>query len=88
MKDGALWTMVGQDVYRFTPGDRVAFLSENAYAQYDVASESSVVPLPDELSGKPFPAEPLGCAMNIFRAAGSVPGTRSRLWGSGFWVRC
>ena len=49
-------------------GDRVALLSEQAYAEYDVARRTiRSCSLPDALADQPFPAEPLGCAMNIFR---------------------
>lgn len=61
---------VGEAVTDFAPGDRVAMLSSHAYAQYDVAGVDSVVRLPAALDGKPFPAEPLGCALNILRRAG------------------
>ena len=47
-------------------GDRVAFLSYHAYAEYDVAKEGSFVKLPKQLANIPFPGEPLGCAINIF----------------------
>ena len=43
---------VGADVLHFSVGDRVAFLSERAYAEYDTADESKVVALPDELIRK------------------------------------
>src|SRR5690606_25451178 len=58
---------IGDDVTTFNVGDRVAMISNNAYAEYDVADASAVVALPPELAGNPFPAEPLGCAMNILR---------------------
>src|SRR3954467_10668444 len=41
---------VGGDVRNVSVGERVAFLSENAYAEYDVASADAVVTLPDELA--------------------------------------
>jgi threonine dehydrogenase-like Zn-dependent dehydrogenase len=73
MKPGALgheaWgavDAVGKDVREFEVGQRVAILSDNAYAEYDVTQTNRAVHLPDELRGRPFPAEPLGCAMNIF----------------------
>src|SRR5215212_6599073 len=50
---------VGGDVRNVSVGDRVAFLSERAYAEYDVAEEHQVVVLPESLDGAPFPAEPL-----------------------------
>ena len=73
MKPGALgheaWGAVdalGKDVREFEVGQRVAILSDNAYAEYDVTQTNRAVHLPNELRGMPFPAEPLGCAMNIF----------------------
>jgi threonine dehydrogenase-like Zn-dependent dehydrogenase len=57
---------LGPNVNKFKVGDRVAMLSYRAYAEYDVASQESMVRLPDTLKGKPFPGEPLGCAMNAF----------------------
>jgi len=58
---------VGNAVRGFTQGDRVAILSNNAYADYDVCDSSSAVPLPAGLDETAFPGEPLGCAMNIFQ---------------------
>ncbi len=56
----------GNEVTRVKRGDRVAFLSFHAYAEYDVANENALVRLPEQLANKPFPGEPLGCALNIF----------------------
>jgi threonine dehydrogenase-like Zn-dependent dehydrogenase len=58
---------LGPNANKFKVGDRVAMLSYRAYAEYDVASQESMVRLPDALNGKPFPGEPLGCALNAFR---------------------
>ena len=58
---------IGRDVTDFQKGDRVAILSRNAYAEYDVCESSSAVKLSEGLHDQPFPGEPLGCAMNIFR---------------------
>jgi threonine dehydrogenase-like Zn-dependent dehydrogenase len=58
---------VGDGVTTFANGDRVAALTYRAFAEYDLADEDSVVPLPQNLIGRPFPGEPLGCAMNVFR---------------------
>jgi threonine dehydrogenase-like Zn-dependent dehydrogenase len=57
---------IGPDVADVTVGDRVAALSYHSYAEYDLADAKSLVPLPGRLDG-PFPGEPLGCAINIFR---------------------
>ena len=65
-------------------GDRVAFLSERAYAEYDTADESKVVALPPALADRPFPAEPLGCAMNIFARSGIRAGQTVAVVGVGF----
>jgi threonine dehydrogenase-like Zn-dependent dehydrogenase len=42
------------------------------------------VRLPAALSGKPFPGEPLGCAMNIFRRSGIAAGQTVAIVGIGF----
>lgn len=65
-------------------GDRVAMLSGHAYAEYDVAPVRAVVRLPDAVKGQPFPGEPLGCAMNIFRRSGIQPGQTVAIVGIGF----
>jgi threonine dehydrogenase-like Zn-dependent dehydrogenase len=75
---------VGEGVDGFKVGDRVAALSYKSYAEYDVAAADSVVPLPSSLDGKPFPGEPLGCAMNIFRRSGISAGQTVAILGIGF----
>lgn len=75
---------VGSGVQNFRPGDRVATLSNSAYAEYDVVSMNSAVVLPLALHGKPFPGEPLGCAMNIFRRSDIQPGQTVAIIGIGF----
>ncbi|MFL6516062.1 MAG: zinc-binding dehydrogenase [Chthoniobacterales bacterium] len=61
---------VGNETIGLTPGDRVGFISNHAYAQYDIIDANSVVKLPVSLNDRPFPAEPLGCAYNIFQRSG------------------
>jgi len=56
----------GDSIMNVKKGDRVAFLSYHAYAEYDTAKENALVVLPEALHGRPFPGEPLGCALNIF----------------------
>lgn len=75
---------VGSDVKEFHPGDHVAALSYHAYAEYDVAPAESVVKLPEELKDKPFPGEPLGCAMNIFKRSDIKEGQTVAIIGMGF----
>jgi threonine dehydrogenase-like Zn-dependent dehydrogenase len=57
----------GREVVDFETGDRVAILSNKAYAEFDLCESSSAVRIPRALHDRPFPGEPLGCAMNIFR---------------------
>ncbi|QYF87844.1 zinc-binding dehydrogenase [Brevundimonas sp. PAMC22021] len=75
---------VGEGVTQVSVGDRVAALSHRSFAEYDVADEAAVVKLPPELAGKPFPGEPLGCAMNIFRRAEIKAGQTVAIVGIGF----
>jgi len=75
---------LGEGVEGLAEGERVAALSYHAYAEYDVAEASAVVPLPAALDGEPFPGEPLGCAMNIFRRSGISAGQTVAIVGVGF----
>jgi threonine dehydrogenase-like Zn-dependent dehydrogenase len=75
---------VGEGVDGFAEGQRVAALTYNAYAEYDLADAGNVVPLPTSLDGQPFPGEPLGCAMNIFRRSGINAGQTVAIVGVGF----
>jgi len=75
---------VGPGADGFSTGDRVAGISYHAYAEYDIASVDSVVRLPSSPDGRPFPAEPLGCAVNIFRRSGIRPGDTVAIVGIGF----
>jgi threonine dehydrogenase-like Zn-dependent dehydrogenase len=75
---------LGAEVSDLRIGQRVAMLSYQAYAERDVAPVSAVVALPPELDGEPFPAEPLGCAMNIFERAAVQPGKTVAIIGIGF----
>ncbi|MFN3726400.1 MAG: MDR/zinc-dependent alcohol dehydrogenase-like family protein [Allosphingosinicella sp.] len=75
---------IGDGVGNLRVGDRVAMLSYKAYAQYDLASADAVVRLPAALAGRAFPAEPLGCAMNIFRRSAIEPDQTVAIVGIGF----
>ena len=75
---------VGEDVEDLALGQRVAALSYKAYAEYDIAEAWAVVPLPETLADEPFPGEPLGCAMNIFRRSGIEAGQTVAIIGVGF----
>lgn len=75
---------VGPGVEALQVGDRVATLSQNSYAEFDVADAGSVVRLPPELAGQPFPGEPLACAMNIFERSQIEAGQTVAIVGVGF----
>jgi len=81
------WGLVdacGPGVKRLKPGQRVALLSFRAYAEYDVAPESAVIPLPESLADEPFPGEALGCAMNVFQRCDVQAGQTVAVVGIGF----
>lgn len=75
---------VGEGVENVQVGNRVAALSYNSYAEYDIADADKVVKLPEALAGKPFPGEPLGCAMNIFKRSDISAGQTVAILGIGF----
>lgn len=75
---------LGSGVTMVSVGERVAVLSYNAYAEYDLAAADSLVRLPPELDDQPFPGEPLGCAMNIFRRSDIQSGQTVAIIGTGF----
>lgn len=74
----------GDGVRRLAIGDRVVFLSEHAFAEYDVAPETSAQVLPASLDDEPVPGEALGCAMNIFRRSAIEAGHTVAVIGIGF----
>lgn len=75
---------VGDGVVAVAPGDRVALLAEQAFADAAVVAADSVVVLPDVLSEAPFPGEALGCAFNVAARAGFAPGQTVCIIGVGF----
>jgi threonine dehydrogenase-like Zn-dependent dehydrogenase len=75
---------VGRNVRGIAVGDAIAAVSNAAYAEYDIARSDSVVRLPEALEDRPFPAEPLGCAMNIFARSGIMAGHTVAIVGAGF----
>jgi threonine dehydrogenase-like Zn-dependent dehydrogenase len=75
---------IGDGVTQLKAGDRVATLGTSAYAEYDVADESAVARIPDELADVAFPGEPFGCAMNIFRRSDVHEGQTVAIIGIGF----
>lgn len=79
---------LGEGVRGLAEGQRVAFLSAAAYAEYDVTNADSVLPLPESLDGTPFPGEPFACAMNIFRRSHIAAGHTVAVVGVGFLGAC
>jgi threonine dehydrogenase-like Zn-dependent dehydrogenase len=75
---------LGLGVTAVAPGQRVAALSFRAFAECDLAGAEAVVPLPRSLDGAPFPGEPLGCAVNVFRRAAIGRGDTVVVIGIGF----
>jgi threonine dehydrogenase-like Zn-dependent dehydrogenase len=74
----------GDQVTGFQIGQRVAILQGNAFAEYLTVPASDAVLLPAELEGVPFPGEPLGCLMNIFKRADIQEGQTVAIIGLGF----
>ncbi len=67
---------------RISPGQRVAFLSTHAYAEYDLAAADALVPIPPGC--KVFPGEALGCAVNAFERSAIERGQTVAVIGAGF----
>ena len=65
-------------------GRRVGVLSHHAFADYDTAAPEHLVALPPNLHGSDVPAEPLGCAMNVFHRSDIRPGHTVAVVGVGF----
>jgi threonine dehydrogenase-like Zn-dependent dehydrogenase len=75
---------LGAGVRGFQVGDRVTFLSHQAYAEYDRAPAGAAVKLPAALDALPFPGESIGCAMNVFRRSEVSAGQTVAVVGAGF----
>jgi 2-desacetyl-2-hydroxyethyl bacteriochlorophyllide A dehydrogenase len=75
---------VGEGVTSLRNGDRVAFLSQRAFGELDLANETAIVPLPTALKDKPFPGEAIGCAVNVFRRSQIKADDAVAVIGAGF----
>lgn len=75
---------VGEGVTGLRVGARVAALSFNAHAEFDLADADRVVALPEALDGWPVPGEALGCAVNIARRCDFQSGQVVAVVGIGF----
>jgi NADPH2:quinone reductase len=67
---------------RLEDGTRVAFLTQQGYAEHVVVGEASLVEIPDD--GRPFPGEALACAVTVVRRARIGEGDRVAIVGMGF----
>jgi threonine dehydrogenase-like Zn-dependent dehydrogenase len=84
---GEAWGVVdalGSEVRELKVGDRIASLSGNGFAEYDVADSRDAVVLPAQLSGVPFCAAPLAGAMDVFERSRIVAGQVVAIVGIGF----
>ncbi len=75
---------VGDITSPLKKGDLVAFLGSAAFAEYALVPVTEVVKLPSELTGVPFPGEPLGCALNVFKRSDIFSGQTVCIIGCGF----
>lgn len=75
---------IGEGVEHVQEGDRVAALSQHAFAEYDSCAATEIVRLPPALDDQPFPGEALGCAMNVFRRCNVQPQHHVAVVGLGF----
>jgi threonine dehydrogenase-like Zn-dependent dehydrogenase len=75
---------LGPGVEGLTPGQPVTALTYRAYADFDLARASDVVPLPEGLADRPVLGEPVACAVNVMRRAGVREGDVVVLLGIGF----
>ena len=75
---------LGAGVDGIREGERIAFLSGRAFAEYDITKPDSYVRIPDSLAGRTFPGEAMGCALNIFRRSDIEAGQTVVVIGAGF----
>jgi 2-desacetyl-2-hydroxyethyl bacteriochlorophyllide A dehydrogenase len=75
---------VGADVIGWQPGERVAALASQGYADHVLAAASSVVALDGIHGGAAFPCEPVACAVNAFQRSDVRPGDTVAVVGIGF----
>lgn len=75
---------VGDEVTGLHPGDPVAILSGDAFAEAAVVAQEDAVPLPEALAAQDFPGEALGCGFNAARRSDFAPGQTVAVVGIGF----
>jgi threonine dehydrogenase-like Zn-dependent dehydrogenase len=75
---------VGRGNTTLTPGDPIALLTPNGFADHVLAPVTDVVALPGTLAGATFPGEALGCGFNVARRSGFEAGATVAVVGVGF----
>ncbi len=75
---------VGDDSSGPAVGTRVAFLCDDAFAEYVEVPARAVVALPKELDGQPFPGEALGSGFNVAARSDFGMGQTVCVIGAGF----
>ncbi|WP_375262395.1 zinc-binding dehydrogenase [Palleronia sp.] len=75
---------LGEGVSGLHVGQRIAWLGNHGYASHELIAAETALSLPAALDGQPVPAEPLGCAMNIFHRAQISAGQTVAIIGIGF----
>lgn len=73
---------LGAEVKNFKIGERVGFLSDQSFAEFALSEAVTLVRAPER--SEVFPAEALGCAVNIFRRAHIHRNQTVTVIGSGF----
>lgn len=74
----------GNEVTDFVAGDRVTGLTYHSFADYDLAKDTELVKIPEDLKYMPLPGEPIGCAVNIFRRSRIDSSSKVAIIGTGF----
>ena len=75
---------VGADVDDWSAGEAVACLATHAFAESVLATAAELVRIPPSQADRPFPGEPLACALNVFARSGVESGQRVAVVGVGF----
>jgi predicted dehydrogenase/threonine dehydrogenase-like Zn-dependent dehydrogenase len=75
---------LGQGVDPARLGERVAIFGDHGFASHDIVPADAALPIPERLKGQPVPAEPVACALFIFRMSRIKPGDRVAIIGIGF----
>src|SRR4051812_1821448 len=75
---------LAEDVEGWSEGDRVAYIGERGYAEFEAVPAAALYRLPENIGDNLFLAEPLACAVNVFRRSGIKAGDHVAILGPGF----